>query len=81
MALVARILGISLLTSVLVAGIAIVLLGSIAPRDPSSSGPVLLIIIALFFGCIGGVIGGVAGAAREIVSAQRPKVSDWSESK
>jgi hypothetical protein len=73
MALIARVLGVSLLTSALVAGLGYALLtmatgGSAAPSE--------YIIPELFLACVGGVIGAVAGAAREIVAAQRPKAFD-----
>jgi hypothetical protein len=71
MALIARILGVSLLTSALVAGLGLALL----KPDPHSAD----ILIILFLACVGGVIGAVAGAAREIVSAQRQKGSHWAD--
>ena len=74
MALIARILGVSLLTSALVAGLGLALLKSAShPAMPSSD----YIIPVFFLACVGGVIGAVAGAAREIVAAQRPKASKW----
>jgi hypothetical protein len=57
MALIARTLGVSVLTSVLAAGVGIVLFGG--TRDGTG--------IALLLGCVGGIIGAIAGAAREIV--------------
>jgi hypothetical protein len=74
MALIARILGVSLLTSALVVGLGLALLSSVLgpPKSASES-----IFPGFFLACVGGVIGAVAGAAREIVSAQRPKGSDW----
>ncbi len=90
MALVARILGVALLTSALVAGVGLFLLKSV-PEPPMTAtvvgfpapvmperdytGPIFILA------CVGGVIGVVAGAAREIVSAQRPKASDWADTK
>lgn len=72
MALIARILGVSLLTSALVAGLGLVLLRSASHRAiPSSE----YILPGLFLACVGGVIGAVAGAAQELVSAQRQKAS------
>ena len=44
------------------------------PAMPCSSSE--YIIPVLFLACVGGVIGAVAGAAREIVAAQRPKAFD-----
>ncbi len=77
MALIARILGVSLLTSALVAGLGLALLKSAShPATPSSE----YIIPVLFLACVGGVIGAVAGAAREIVPAQR-KASHWAGTK
>jgi hypothetical protein len=75
MTLIARILGVSLLTSALVAGLGSALLKSASPASPSSE----YIIPVLFLACVGGIIGAVAGAAREIVSAQRPKTSRWAD--
>jgi hypothetical protein len=65
MALIARILGVSVLTSALVAGILVAL---IQPDRHSTDS-----VIVFFLACIGAIVGAVAGAAREIVSAQRPK--------
>ncbi len=76
MALIARILGVSLLTSALVAGLGLVLLRSASHHAVPSSE---YVIPALFLACVGGVIGAVAGAAREIVSAQRQKASNWAD--
>jgi hypothetical protein len=74
MALIARILGVSVLTSALVAGLGLELLKSVShPGMPSSEYIIPVFILA----CVGGVIGSVAGAAREIVSAQRQKASRW----
>ena len=69
MALIARIFGVSLLTSALVAGL---LLALIQPDRHSTD-----ILVIFFLACVGGIIGAVAGAAREIVSAQRQKASNW----
>jgi hypothetical protein len=69
MVLIARILGVSLLTSALVAGLGLALL----KPDPHSPD----IVVVFFLACVGGVIGAIAGAAREIVSAQRQKASNW----
>jgi hypothetical protein len=79
MALVARILGVSLLTSALVAGLGLALLRSVF-RDytPTTAD---YIIPGFFLACVGGVIGAVAGAAREVVSAQRQKASNWADTK
>jgi hypothetical protein len=78
MALISRILGVSLLTGVLVALLGLALLQSALPNGiPASES----IIPGLFLACVGGVIGAVAGAAREIVFAQRQKVSDWADTK
>jgi hypothetical protein len=96
MALIARILGVSLLTSALVAGLGLALLKSashpveqaatlehdgaahtvVAESTMSSSE---YIIPVFFLACVGGVIGAVTGAAREIVSAQRQKASHWAD--
>ena len=69
MALIARILGVSLLTSALVAVLGLAVL---RPEPHSTD-----IIVILFLACVGSIIGAVAGAAREIVSAQRHKASHW----
>jgi hypothetical protein len=76
MTLIARILGVSLLTSALVAGLGLALLTPFAPPDMSSS---QYIFPGFFLACVGGVIGAVAGAAREIVSAQQQKASHWAD--
>ncbi len=73
MALIARIFGVALLTSALVAGLGLALL---KPDRHSTD-----IVVILFLACVGGVIGAVAGAAREIVSAQRQKASNWADTK
>jgi hypothetical protein len=73
MALIARILGVSLLTSALVTGL---LLALITPDRHSYD-----IVVILFLACVGGIIGAIAGAAREIVSAQRQKASNWADTK
>jgi hypothetical protein len=66
MAVVARIIVVSLLTAGLGAGIGYVLFG----RHSDWRG------ISLLLACVGGIIGAVAGAAREIVAAQRQK-PEW----
>ena len=71
MALIARIFGVSLLIFALVVGLGLALL------QPDSHSPDILVI--LFLACVGGLIGAVAGAAREIVSAQRQKASNWGD--
>lgn len=82
MVMIARILGVSLITSVLVAGVGLVLLWSVpepslgatvvgqpAPVMPERDYTLPIFILA----CVGGLIGAVAGAAQAIVSAQRSK--------
>jgi hypothetical protein len=66
MALIARILGLSLITGGLGAGLGFVLFG----RYSDGSG------IALLLACVGAVIGALAGTAREIVTAlpQKPSI-------
>jgi hypothetical protein len=76
MALIARILGVSLLTGALVAGLGLALLSSVSHHDATATE---YVITAIFLACVGGVIGAVAGAAREIVSAQRQKPSQWAD--
>jgi hypothetical protein len=66
MALVARILGWSLLTSGLGAGLGLVFFGNYPYSDS--------IIPTFFLACVGGIIGAVAGAACEIVTALRQKL-------
>lgn len=61
MAIVARIIGLSLLTSALGAGIGLVLFG----RAPYSDS----IIIGLLLACVGAIVGALAGTAREIANA------------
>lgn len=63
MELIARIFGWSLLASGLGAGLGFVLFG----QYPDWTG------ISLCLGCVGGIIGGIAGAAREIVTALRER--------
>jgi hypothetical protein len=63
MEVVARIIGVSLLTAGLGAGLGYALFG----RYPDWSG------ISLLLACVGGIVGAVAGAAREIVAAQHQK--------
>jgi len=60
MALIARIIGLSLLTGGLGAGVGFVLFG----EYPDWGG------ISLLLACVGGIIGAIAGAAREIVTRQ-----------
>lgn len=67
MALIARIIGVSLLTGGLGAGLALVLFRQYPYSD--------CIIPCLLLACVGAVIGAVAGAAREIVTAQRQRPS------
>ena len=67
MPLIARILGVSLVTSALVAVVGVKLLIA-ATHDAGPSNNYILPV--LFLGSVGGIIGAVAGAAREIVSAQ-----------
>jgi hypothetical protein len=63
MEVVARIIGVSLLTAGLGAGLGYALF----EQYPDWGG------ISLLLACVGGIIGAVAGAAREIVAAQRQK--------
>jgi hypothetical protein len=60
MALVARIVGLSLLVAGMGAGLGYALVG------PGRDGPG----ISLLLGCVGAIVGAVAGAAREIVTAR-----------
>ena len=73
MALIFRVLAVSLLTSALVTVLGLFLLQS-AARHAGEMSEVILPV--LFLACIGGLIGAIAGAAREIVAAQRPKIYD-----
>ena len=63
MALIARILGVSLLTGGLSAGLGLALFG----RGSDGNG------IALLLACVGAIIGAMAATAREIVTAVRQK--------
>jgi hypothetical protein len=63
MALIARVVVVSLLIGGLGAGIGYALFG----RNSDWGG------ISILLGCAGGIIGAVAGAAREIVVAQRAR--------
>ncbi len=65
MVLIARILGLSLLTSGIGAG-----LGLACFRQYSD-----YIIPTLCLGCVGGIVGAIAGAAGEIVTALRQRPS------
>jgi hypothetical protein len=65
MALIARIIGLSLLTAGLGAGLGFAFFGQ--GRD--------WIGIALLLACVGAIIGALAGTAREIVTALRQKPS------
>jgi hypothetical protein len=64
MAMIARIIGLSLLTSGLGAGLGFAFFG----RDPDWGG------ISLLLACVGGIIGAIAGAAREVVTALRQRL-------
>ena len=59
MAIIARILGLSLLTGGLGAGLGMAVLGPLAEA----------LGISLLLACVGGIIGAIAAAAREIVTA------------
>jgi hypothetical protein len=65
MALIARIIGLSLLAGGLGAGLGFVLFG----KTPDWGG------ISLLLGCVGAFVGAIAGAAREMVTAQGQKSS------
>jgi hypothetical protein len=68
MTLVARIAALSLLTSGLVAALGLAVLTAFTgPGVPSSE----YVIPGLVLACVGGIIGAIAGTAREIVAAQR----------
>jgi hypothetical protein len=60
-----RILGISLIVGTFAAGLGFVLFG----RFPDWTG------ISLLLGCVGAIIGAIAGASREIAAALRQKPS------
>jgi hypothetical protein len=64
MAMIARILGVSLLTGGLAAGLGFALFGN----TPDWSG------ISFVLACVGGIVGAVAGAAREIVTARHQRL-------
>ncbi len=63
MALIARIIGLSLLTAGLGAGIGSVLFGKYGDTT----------FVSLLLACVGGVIGAIAGVGREIVVAVRQR--------
>jgi len=65
MALIARIIGLSLIMSGLGAGLGLAFFG----RSPDWSG------VSLLLACAGGIIGAITGAAREIVTALRRQLS------
>ena len=65
MALIARIIGLSLLIAGLGAGLGIVFFG----KYPDGSG------ISLLLACVGAIVGALAGTARETVTALRQKPS------
>jgi hypothetical protein len=65
MALIARIIGVSLLTAGLGAGLGFALFGK------GSDGPGISLLLA----CVGAIIGAIAGTARETVTALRQKPS------
>jgi uncharacterized integral membrane protein len=73
MPLIVRILGVSLLTTALVAGLLIAMI------QPERHSPDIVVILSL--ACVGGIIGAIAGAAREIVAAQRQKATNWADTK
>ena len=60
MALIARIIGLSLLTAGLGAGLGFALLAG----NPDCGG------VSLLLACVGGIIGAIAGAARETAAAK-----------
>ena len=65
MALIARIIGLSLLAAGLGAGLGFALFG----QTHDATG------VALLLGCVGAVVGAVAGTGHEIVTAMRQKPS------
>lgn len=67
MELIARILGVSLLAGGLGAGLGFVLFGQSSPYSE-------YVIPCLVLACVGGIIGAIAGTAREIATALRPKL-------
>lgn len=67
MAMIVRIFGLSLLAGWLGAGLGLVLFGGSSYSD--------YIIPTLGLACVGGIIGAIAGAAREIVNALSQKDS------
>jgi hypothetical protein len=62
---VARVIGVSLLTGGLWAGLGLVLFGPYSSQPDRLTGFIL--------GCVGCIVGAVAGAAREIVTAMHQK--------
>jgi hypothetical protein len=57
---IVRILGVAVLTALLVVGLA----HALFPPNRDST------LVALVLACVGGIVGAVAGAAREVVEAQ-----------
>jgi hypothetical protein len=71
MMIVVRILGVSLLTAGLGASLGLILFGQL-PRNE-------YLIPCILFGCVGGVVGAIAGVGLEIVTVLRHRT--WSELK
>jgi hypothetical protein len=73
MAVIGRVLGVSLATGVVV-GMGLALFLAVARGgDPWSE----YALIILFFASVGAVIGAIAGAAREVAPARRAKAVPW----
>ncbi len=66
MAIIARLIGVSLLTAVLGAGLGFVFFG----QYPDWSG------ISLLLACVGAIIGAIAAATREIVTGRHKRLSN-----
>lgn len=69
MGLITRIIGLALLTAGLGAGLGFAFFGN----DPDGRG------ISLLLACVGGIIGAIAGAAREIVQTKGTFKDRWAE--
>jgi hypothetical protein len=63
MTLIARVIGLSLLTGALGASLGLALF----KQYPDAG------VVSLCLACVGGIVGGVAGAAREVVTAVRER--------
>jgi hypothetical protein len=73
MGVIVRIIGLSVLTAGLGVGLGFALFAQYISGEYDYK--IIPISLVICLGCVGGIIGSVAGAAREIVAAQRPPSS------